>query len=421
MSTPADGVGTVTPAGLPLWRNRDYAVLWTGQLVSALGTSMTNFVFPIVAFAITGSTTQAALVSTARFLGSTACQLPAGALVDRWNRRAVMAIADLGAFVLYGSVVFAAFTHRLDLPWLVVVALLTGVAAAFYMPAETAAIRAVVSTEQLPTAISQNQARQSAASLIGPPVAGALLALSRALPFLVDAVSYGLSAVAVLALRTPLPAPRRDADAPTRLRTEMREGISFLLSRAFFRACLAFAVAVNFAAAALMLVLVLKLLKEGTSPAALGGMEAASAVAGLAGALASPWLMRRVAGGVLVLVPCLVLVVALVGLAFTGHVVAAAAWLVVISLGLPVANTCLFAYLIAVTPDALQGRVQSGLIFAATLLQPAGPVVGGALLAALGGTWSMLVLAALAAVGAIPLVLSRDVRRLPRADQWSAA
>src|SRR5215211_7756199 len=203
---------------VPLRRNRDFGILWASQTFSELGSSMSFFVFPLVGYALTGSTGLAAMTGAAAALGGVASRLPAGALVDRWDRKRVMVMSDLLCAVLYGSVAVAALAGVLTLPHLIVVAGLTGVAGSFFRPAETAAIKAVVPTEQLPTAFSQNQARSWIAQLIGPPVGGALYAVGRAFPFVVDAVTYAVSTVAVGSIRTPLPAPERDPDRePTRL------------------------------------------------------------------------------------------------------------------------------------------------------------------------------------------------------------
>ncbi len=71
------------------------------------------------------------------------------------------------------------------------------------------AIRAVVPTEDLPTALSQNQAREHVAGLLGGPLGGALYAVARWLPFAVDTVSYAVSCVTLTRIRTDLSATPR--------------------------------------------------------------------------------------------------------------------------------------------------------------------------------------------------------------------
>src|SRR5919108_1710834 len=78
-----------------LWRNRDWLLLWSGQLVSTAGGRVSLLAFPLLGLAVTGSPAQAGLISAARGIPSTLLALPAGALVDRWDRkRTTLALAN---------------------------------------------------------------------------------------------------------------------------------------------------------------------------------------------------------------------------------------------------------------------------------------------------------------------------------------
>lgn len=416
------GDGRIEPESRSLWRNRDFMILWTGETVSTLGSSMSYFVFPLIGYSLTGSATEAALAGTALTLGSVLARLPAGVLVDRWNRRAVMSGANaLGAF-LYAGLGIAVFLDRLTLVHLVAVALLTGVVASFFHPAEHAALRTVVPARQLPTAFSQNQARQHVAQLVGPPLGGTLYAATRWAPFLFDAVSFAISSLAVLKIRTPLPAPARVSDdASTGLgamRRDIAEGVRFLLSRGFLRALLASASILNFATSALFLVLTLKLLEAGVHPGAIGAVEAIGAVAGLLGAVVAPALIRRLPTGRLAIGMSLVLVVAITPMAFTDNVVVIGLLLGLALFGLPAANAGIMAYMAAITPDRLQGRANAALGFCSSSLTPLGPIVGGGLLALWGGRPAMLAMAALTALAVIPMLASQETRQLSTPDRW---
>ncbi len=402
----------------PLWRNRDFMILWTGETVSELGSSMSFFVFPLVGYSVTGSTTAAALSGSAFSLGMVATRLPAGVLVDRWNRRAVLLWSNVSGALLYSSVGVALALGCLSLGHLVVVALLTGIAASFFTPAETAALRRVVATDQLPTAFSQNQARRYVAGLIGPPLGGALYSVSRAIPFVVDAVTYAVSSLAICLIRTPLPAPERKTRAPLRMRAEIAEGLRFLWSRGFLRAIMLYSAIINFATNALFLVLTLKLLRAGVHPVAIGSIETVSAVAGIVGSVAAPTMIRRLATGLLTIGSGLVAAFALSLMAFTNDVPVIAVLLAIAIFLLPAGNASVSSYLVAFTPDHLQGRIQSTLYFVGGSLMPVGGLLGGAMLAWFGARPAMLVSASLVVVSVVPLVLSGDVRDLPTPDKW---
>lgn len=419
------GDGTAVDTGTTgerrgLWRNRDFMILWSGETVSALGSSMSAFVYPIVGYSLTGSTTEAALAGTSYLLGGAATRLPAGALVDRWHRKRVMLLSAGAGALLYGVLATTMILGDLTLAHLLVTALLTGVARAFFDPAEAAAVRQVVPAQQLPAALSQNEARQHAASLVGPPAGGVLYAVARWAPFLADALSYLVTLAGLLLLRSALRAPE-GRSGPTTLRRDIGEGLRFLLSRPFFRAVAISATLMNFAVAALFLVLTLKLLRAGVHPAAIGGIEAVGAVAGIGGAVLAPLLIRRVPTGRLVVAGCVLLLTGLAPMAFTNNVALIGGLLAVALVGLPSINAATYSYLVAVTPDRLQGRVNSGLMFSATAVQPAGPVVGGFLLALVGGVPAMLATTAVMAVGVLALALNGEVRRLPVPARWDTA
>lgn len=409
----------LTSARAPsLWRNRDFMILWTGETISQLGSSMSFFIFPIIGYSLTGSTTQAALALTAFALGSILFRLQAGALIDRTNRKHVMVAANLAGVVLYGSLVVALAADRLTIGHLIAVALLTGIAGSFFGPAEQAAIRTVVPARQLPTAFSQNQARQHVAMLVGPPLAGVLYSVSRSIPFLVDTVTYAASALTITRLRAPLTAPERTTTGLSKMRHEIAEGLRFLMSRGFFRATVLFATIVNFGANALFLVLTLKLLRAGVHPAAIGTIDSIGAVAGLIGAVMAPSLIKRVPTGLVAIGTALLIVVACIPMAFTNNVVIVGLLLAVALIGNPAGNAAVSSYLVAVTPNRLQGRVSSALGFTASAFQPLGPVVGGVLLALFGGQAAMLITAGIISISVVALLASAEVRHLPTPDKW---
>ncbi len=188
-------------------------MLWIGQTVSELGTRISMFVFPLVAYAVTDSIWLASLVGTAELVGLSGALLPAGVLADRVDRRLLLRVSSGAGALAYASLTAAALLGTVTYAHLVAVALVAGLAAGLFSPAELSAVRTVVTREQLPTALSQNQARQHVAALVGAPIGGALYGVARWLPFAVDTVSYAISWVLLGRLRTDLsPADRPGSD-----------------------------------------------------------------------------------------------------------------------------------------------------------------------------------------------------------------
>src|SRR5437588_7690938 len=88
---------TLSPAKVvPLWRNRDYLLLWTGQTISNVGSSVSALAFPLLVLLVTPSAAQAGIVGALNALPRVFFTLLAGLLLDRWHRKRVMLSCDFG-------------------------------------------------------------------------------------------------------------------------------------------------------------------------------------------------------------------------------------------------------------------------------------------------------------------------------------
>jgi MFS family permease len=403
-----------------LSRNHDFTVLWVGQTVSELGTRVSMFVFPLVTYALTGSALLAGVAGGLELLGTALALLPGGLLADRTHRGRLMRAASGTGVLLYASLVVAGGLGHLTVPHLFVVGVLTGACAGLFAPAEMSAVRTVVPSEQLPTALSQQQARQHVASLVGGPLGGALFTVTRWVPFLFDAITFAVSWVLLGRIRTDLsPAPR--TGAPRRARADIVEGFRFAWDRPFFRTLLVWGMCSNLVINALFVAATVRLIQAGFAPWSIGLVETAAGACGVLGAIVAPRIIERTATGVLTVVVAWSFVPLLVPLIFWNN---PAVVMLSLSAGVflnPAGNAGIGSYKLAVTPADLVGRVQSTGQFLNWSTLPLAPVLGGALLAALGGPTAMAVLAGLCAAVALIPTLSRTVRSVPRPAQWPTA
>ncbi|MDQ1699642.1 MAG: hypothetical protein QOG34_1505 [Frankiaceae bacterium] len=407
--------GPPTTTGLK--GNRDFAILWLGDMASELGSAMSSLVFPLLGYALTHSTTQAALATTAFYAAGTIVRLPAGALVDRWSRRRVLLISNTASAVVLGIFALLIATGNASIATLVVAGLLAGVVETFFSPAASASLRAVVAPEDLAQAYTRMQARHHVASLIGPPVGGALFAVAASLPFTVDAITFAAFAVAVRFLRTPLPAPVTTRQQ--RLRADVAEGMRFLWSHRAARAMMLWGGILNFAMGYVLISITLRLVRAGVHPAAIGAIDAIAAAAGIVGAAVASRHTNRLPTGATTMVTGLVLAAVVVPMAWTTDVRVIGALLAVGTFLLPANNAGIGAYLSFVTPDEMQGRLNSAAGFVSDGMTPLAPVVAGALLATIGGAAGTLVGAALVTSSVVPLLLEPSVRRLGRPAEWA--
>ncbi|HZC78910.1 MAG TPA: MFS transporter, partial [Ktedonobacterales bacterium] len=109
-----------------LWRNRDYLLLWGGQALSDIGGAVSELAYPLLVLAVTHSPAQAGFVAALRALPSTLFSLLAGVLVDRWDRRWVMLVCDIGRALSLASIPVAYALGHLTIWQLYITAFLEG-------------------------------------------------------------------------------------------------------------------------------------------------------------------------------------------------------------------------------------------------------------------------------------------------------
>ncbi|MGN6608468.1 MAG: hypothetical protein ACTHMS_15845, partial [Jatrophihabitans sp.] len=246
-----------------------------------------------------------------------------------------------------------------------------------------------------------------------------MFAVAASLRFTVEAVTFAGFAVATVFVRTPLPSPV--ATGPRRLRADVLDGLRFLWSQHAARAMMIWGGILNLAMGYVFVSITLRLVRAGVHPAAIGAIDAIAAGAGILGAVVISRHVQRLPTGVTTVVTGLVLAAVVVPMAWTTDVRVIGALLAVGTFLLPANNAGIGAYLSFVTPDELQGRMQSAAEFVSGGLTPVAPVVAGALLSTIGGATATLVGAALVASSVVPLLLEPTVRRLGRPDEWGAA
>jgi MFS family permease len=364
----------------PLRRNRNFVALWVGQAVSNLGISISSFAYPLVVLEATGSTVRAGLVGSV--LAGTAffLRLPAGVLVDRWSRRRILIACDAGRALNAAAFATAVALGHFVFPHVLLVAFVEASLGVLYGPAEAAAVRRVVAPEQRREAVAQNQSRAALPGLLGPPLGGALLTAGRSLPFLADAVSYLVSLACVVSVRVPLEHEEPPERAPHPV-SAVFDGLRWIWQRSFLGALLLWFLGMGLAFGALGLVTLVLAREHGATATELGAMFAITSAGGLAGALSTPFLLRRVRPYHLItgFAWLSVASVALLLVARSPYAIGAlgAAALVLV----PTMSALAFSIVAEQAPDHLQGRATSAAIQLASLAAPLGPVLAGVLLA----------------------------------------
>jgi MFS family permease len=384
-------------------------LLWTGQAVSVFGTRVASVAYPLLVLSLTHSPAKVGLVSFANWIPAVFFGLPAGALVDRWNRKRVMILCDLGRAAALASIVAALAAEELTFAQILAVAFLDRTLSLFFGPAEVSALRRIVPSEQLATAVARNESREYSALLLGPPAGGALFAVGRAAPFLADAVSYCASAVGLLLVKTDLEVGSTER---RRLRHEVVDGLSYLWREPFMRTTVLLEAGANFVSNGIAIMAIVVARESlGASSTEVGLMLTIGGVGGLVGSLLAPLLQPRLNARLIVAVGTWSWAALVPLFAFAPSAYAFGALLALILLTAPAWNSVVYARRISFVPDRLQGRIQSvGSLFSLGSIA-LGTLSAGFLLDAFGRAATTAFFAvAMAAVAAVATV-SPSVRR----------
>ena len=387
-------------------------LLWSGQVVSTLGSTASTIIYPLLILALTGSPKDAGIAGALRALPYLVLSLPVGALVDRWDRKAVMILCDVGRGVAVASIPAAMAFDALTLAQVYAVSLVEGSLYVFFNIAEVAALPRVVPALQLPEAAAQNEAGFGAANIVGPSFGAFLFqAFGRGVPFLVDALTYAVSVLSLLRIRTPF----RGERSPERrdLRAEVAEGLRWLWANPLIRFMAFLTGATNLVGAAAPLLLIVLAKELGAHDAEIGLVFSMAGVGGIVGSLIGGQVQKRFGFGAVI--------AALMwgeALLFPLYLVAPS-WPLMGAIGAllfllsPIYNVVQFSYRLALIPDRLQGRVNSTFRLICFGLMPVGAALSGVLLERFGTRATIVVFSAWLLGLAVLATANRHVRNAP--------
>lgn len=356
--------------------NRDFVLLWQGQFVSGLGSQAFAVAMMFWLKQATGSATIMGLVMMASTLPLALLSPVGGTVADRFSRRNILIASDLASGLsvlsLAALVLFVPGRLPLLLAWLFGVSVVSGLVRAFFYPAVTAAIPAIVPEDRVATANSLQQGSTQVAMLVGQGAGGVLFRLLGApVLFLVDGVTYLVSALSEAFITIPQVLPERGAswrDELGRARHGLAEGLGYVWSRRGMRGFVVIAAVMNFFGVPWIVLLPFYVQDTlGARADWFGYLLAALGAGSILGYVVAGWIRVRGTARSILLVACL---------AGTGACMASLFWIrtPVVALAahagtgfmLGVFNVFVVTLLQLETPDALRGRV-FGVLDAVTL------------------------------------------------------
>jgi MFS family permease len=267
---------------------RAFMIVWVGQVASLLGSAMTQFALTIWAYELTGSATALALVAFFGFAPMLVFGPIAGALVDRWNRKLVMMLSDLGAGVSTIGIFLLYLTGNLQIWHVCVAAVVSSIFGAFQWPAYSAAISTMLPKEQYARANGLLSLADSVSGVLAPIFALALLgAVSYSGIFLIDIITFVLAVGALLLVHVPQP-ERSEAGAEGKgsLWQESAYGFRYIGSRPSLLGLQITFLFINLAISLAFTILAPMLLaRTGTNEGALATVQSFGALGGVIGGL----------------------------------------------------------------------------------------------------------------------------------------
>lgn len=381
--------------------HRNYRLFFAGQSVSLIGTWLTRVATAWLVYRLTGSAMQLGLIG---FCG----QIPtfilgpfAGVLVDRWNRHRLLVVTQVLAMLQSLALAVLALSGHIAVWHVAALSVFQGLINAFDMPArQSFVVEMVDDRADLPNAIALNSSMFNGARLLGPSVAGALIAtVGEGGCFLIDAVSYLAVIASLLAMRL-VPRPREQR--PKHVLTELKEGVQHAFHFPPIRALLGLIAVVSLMGmplTTLMPVMASQVLKGG--PDTLGFLMAASGLGALSGALflASRSSVRGLGG--IISLTTLLFGAGLLAFAVSRSMALSLVAMVLSGFGMMVTTASSNTLLQTIVDERMRGRVMSFYAMAFMGTAPFGSLMAGMLATHLGAPWTLAICGALCLVGAV--------------------
>ena len=432
--TPGEGNAPSAPSRPSLWRQADYMRLWTAATVSLMGSQITFIAIPFIAVVVLdASPLQVSMLAAIEMLPFILLTLPAGAWLDRVRRRPVLIAGDLGRGIALLTIPAAYAAGVLTIGQLYVVAFVTGSFTVLFDVADQSYLPALLDREDLVEGNAKLQISGSAAQIAGPALGGGLIGLVAA-PFAIvaDAMSFFASGGLIYLIRKHEQLPERPT-APdgshTSLRREIADGLRYVLGNRHLSKIAGSTATSNLGTSIAFAVFPFFAWRElGLSPGLVVAAFGLGSIGILLGAIAAAPLARRfgvgpvIVGSMFVSGPAAALMVFLPP-ADAGPSTAAIPWAALGAGALlltaqfvsgftsVIYNVNQVSFRQAITPLAMQGRMNATMRFMVWGTMPLGSLAGG-LLASVVPVRTTILVGALVASSAFLWVLLSPVRSL---------
>jgi MFS family permease len=412
-----------------LWRHPDFVKLWSAETVSQFGTQFTQLALPLAAIDVLhASAFEVAALTTVEFLPFLLVSLPAGVWVDRLRRRPILVVGDVSRALLLGSIPIVYAFDALTIWQLYAVGFLVGIATVFFDVAYQSYLPSLVERQQLIDGNSKLEISRAGAQLGGPGLAGIVInAFKAPAAIAFDAASFVGSALFIFSIRKG-ERSLRDSAPPRRMREELGEGLRYVLTHPFLKNIAACTALFNFfgnMGFAVLLVFARRDLH--LSPLAIGLAFTLSNIGPLFAAFNAHRISTRLGVGRTIIAASILGGPAFLVIPFAPHGNVALALLVPAfvlgGLANVIYNVTQVSLRQAITPERIQGRMNSVMRFIVWGTIPLGSLIGGVLASQIGVKETLIVGGAGACLPFLPVLLSpvRAIKDMPEQLDEAAA
>ncbi|GAA1514839.1 MFS transporter [Nocardioides humi] len=403
-----------------------YRRFLAARTVAMAGNALTMVALPVLVYRLTGSATLTALIAAAETAPYLVVGLPAGALVDRWNRRRVLVVTGALSGLGLLTVPAADLLGILTFAQLLAVALAISTLFVFADAASFGLVPQMVGRGRVASATSTLVTVGTAIGLVGPLIAGVLVTTtSPALVLGLDGLGYLLASAVVSRLRWAGSETTPEPVAGRRLRREVGDGLRFIWSVPVVRWLTVLGTGASLAggaASGLLVVVGVEQLGLASDSPALGWLFAAGALGTFVASLALPRVQRRWGVGAITTSGYAVALAALLALSAASSVPLALVLLAVLNFAMTSLIVNGIVTRQVVTPDHLQSRVNTTARLIAWGGSPLGAALAGVVAGAAGTEWALRAASAgllVSLVGAVVVGVPRfgrlDALRVPSA------
>lgn len=357
----------------------DFWIFWTGQTISQVGSALTATALPLLVFKLSGSALDLGLASAATWVPYPLFGLFIGAWVDRVNRKGLMIGLDIARAAVLAVLPALALLGHLPIWWIYLVTFINSTLTVGFVSATNAAIPSMVPQDDLLKANGRIQASAPFASVIGPLLAGLLLAATSLQVVLwCDALTFVVSAISLALIKTSFNAVAQEARPERSLRRDILEGLRYVLAQPVVRTMALFSLLANLSVAVLYPQIVLYA-KEVlfASDTQVSQFFTAAGVGAVVLMLSAGFLQKRLSYGVILLGSIL-----LSGVCVLAMIAARLFWVDLVCFGVLFGLIGLYdvafdSILQAIAPNQLLGRVLTFTSVVAIFSVPLSTVVGG--------------------------------------------